>query len=68
MDPYKQTSVWVYRIVVVFGSIIAGSLIEIITRIMKGQPIPGIIAVFGLVSVAGLIRLLISPLNQRLFN
>jgi len=54
--------------VIAFGSIVAGSLIDIITMTMIGRSIPGIIAALGLVALAGLVRLLISPLNQSLFD
>ena len=66
MNTYKYASVWINRIVIVFGSIVVGSLVDIIAMTITGRPIPGIIATLGLVSTAGLVRLLTSPLNQGL--
>ena len=66
MKTCTQSSAWINRIVIVFSSIVVGSLVDIITMTMTGRPIPGIIAALGLMALAGLVRLLISPLNQGL--
>ena len=68
MDTCTQSSVWINNIVIVFGSIAVGSLVDIITMTMMGRSIPDIIAILGLVSMAGLARLLVSPLNQGIFQ
>jgi len=68
MNAHEQSSVWIHRIGIVFGSIVAGSLVDIITMTIIGRPIPGIFAILGLVSMAGLARLLVSPLNQGIFG
>ena len=68
MNTCIQSSVWINRLVFVFGSIATGSLIDIITMTMMGRSIPDIIAILGLVALAGLARLLVSPLNQGIFR
>lgn len=68
MNVYKKSSVWIFRTIIVFGSIVAGSLVDIIAMTITGQSIPGIIATLGLVALAGLVRLLVSPLNQELLQ
>ena len=47
MNTYRQTSVWINHIVIGFGLIMAGSLVDIIAMKITRRPIPGIIATFG---------------------
>ena len=68
MKTHTQSEIWIYRIILVFGLIAIVCLVDIITIIVRGQPIPGIIAALGFVTLAGLVRILISPLNQGIFR
>jgi len=68
MNANNQTSGWINRMVIIFGTIAVGSLVAIISMTITGQSIPGIIAALGLVALAGLVRLLVSPLNQELLQ
>lgn len=63
-----NTSVWFHRMIFVLGSIVAGSLAICITQTVVSRPIPEIILVLGFIAIAGLFRLLVSPLNQNLFE
>ena len=47
MNTYRQTSVWINYIVIGFGLIMAGSLVDIIAMKITRRPIPGIIATFN---------------------
>lgn len=68
MNACLQTNIWVYRLSIVLGLIVAGSLVISLTQIITGHPNSQIIVTLGLVAITGLIRLLISPLNQCLFE
>lgn len=62
------TDAWVSHCATVLGLIAAASVISAIILTMMSLPVPGVIIGLGLISAAGLARLLISPLNQRWFE
>jgi hypothetical protein len=64
MKTRMQTDVWIYRIVIVLGVIAVISIAGEIVLTLMGWPMPEILFALGAVAVAGLIRLLISPLNR----
>ena len=66
MNTCLQTTTWVYRLSIVLGLIAAGSLAVSIIQIIIGQPNSQIVVTLGMVAITGLVRLLISPLNQGL--
>jgi hypothetical protein len=68
MNTRTQTDLWIYRLVVVLGLTAMLSAAGILTFIMAGWPVPKILLALGLVAGAGLVKLLISPLNRRLFE
>jgi hypothetical protein len=61
-----QTDAWISRIVIVLGLILVGGVASILILMIVHQPMPEILVVMGSVATGGLIRLLISPLNQEL--
>ena len=68
MNTRMQTDAWIYRTIIVLGSIYAVSVVGIITLAIMGQPMPEILIALGLVAGAGLVKLLASPLNRGLFK
>lgn len=59
-----KTNNWISYSVAVLGVIVAASAIGTLVLTLMSQPIPKAIMTIGLVALAGLVRLLISPLNQ----
>lgn len=68
MDNRLQTDIWVHRVVIVLSSIVVVSVIGAIALTITGWFILKILVAFGVVAIAGLVRLLISPLNQGLLG
>ena len=68
MNARTQTDIWIYRIAVVLGVIAAISVIGAIALTIMGWSLLEILIALGAVAVAGLVRLLISPLNRGLFD
>jgi len=60
-----QPSVWIHRFAIVLRILLSVSLIGILT--VTGKHISEIFIILSLVTTTGLIRLMISPLNQELF-
>jgi len=58
-----NTDIWFYYLAIVLGLITAVSALGILILTLLGQPVSGVLLVLGLVAVAGLVRLLISPLK-----
>jgi len=67
MNTHIQTSTWIHRFAIVLGIFVAGSLVGTIALTIIGGHILEVVIVFGLVAMMGLVRVLISPLNQSLF-
>ena len=63
-----QTDTWISRAVIVLGLILVASVAGIFILMMAGQPMPEILVALGSVATGGLIRLMISPLNRKLFE
>ncbi len=68
MNTHMKTDIWIYYLVSVLGLTAATSAIGIIILTMIGWSVPNLFLILGLVAVSGLLRLLISPLNQDLFE
>jgi hypothetical protein len=66
MNTRMQTNAWISRAVIVLGLILVASVAGILILVITGHPMPEILVVLGSVATGGLIRLLISPLNQEL--
>ena len=62
MNTRIQTNTWIYRTVIVLGSIVLTSAVGSILLTMMAQPLVEIPVALGSVAAAGLLRLLISPL------
>ncbi len=63
MNSHMNTDIWFYYLAIVLGLITAVSALGILILTLLGQPVSGVLLVLGLVAVAGLVRLLISPLK-----
>jgi xanthine/uracil permease len=61
-----QSDTWIFRTILVLGVLLMMSFIAVITSLVMGQSMPKLLAALGVVAIAGLIQLLISPLNQHL--
>ena len=68
MNTQMKTNPWIYHLVIVLGLTVAASVVGSIMLLLLGRPIPNLLLVFGTVAGAGLIKLLISPLNRELFG
>jgi hypothetical protein len=68
MNTRIQTDTWISRIVIVLGLILIASLVGILILVITGQALPQILIALGVVATGGLIRLWISPLNQKLLE
>ena len=64
MNTRFQMEVWMHRTVIALGFIAAVSLAGVIILTAVGQPMPKILIAMAVVAIAGLARLLVSPLNQ----
>ena len=63
MNSHMNTDIWVYYLAIVLGFITAVSALGTLILTIMGQPVPELLLVLGLLAVAGLTRLLISPLK-----
>ena len=61
-----QSDTWIFRTILALGVLLAMSAFVIIAILMMGQSMPKLPAALGVVAIAGLIQLLISPLNRDL--
>lgn len=68
MRIHAQKDTWISRAVIVLGLILAASLAGILILVTTTHVLPEIFAALGFVAAGGLIRLLVSPLNQELFE
>jgi hypothetical protein len=68
MDTRMKTDRWIYYLIIVLGITGVMSAIGTIILTIMGQPLSKLLTVLGSVAIAGLVRLLISPLNQDLFE
>ena len=59
-----KTNSWISYSIVVLGVITAASALSTLVLSLLNQPLPNAIITIGLVALAGLVRLLISPLNR----
>jgi hypothetical protein len=66
MKTHLQTDVWIQHIAIVLGIILAASIAEILILTFTQHAIPEILTTLGWLAVAGLARLLISPLIRGL--
>ena len=64
MNTSTKTDTWISRAVIVLGLILVASVAGILILMITGHPISEILIALGFVATSGLIRLLISPLNQ----
>lgn len=63
-----QTDTWIYRTVIVLGSTLAATVAGSFALLLMGQPTSELLIALGSVAGAGLVKLLISPLNRGLFE
>jgi len=66
MNTRLQTDIWIYRIFVVLGTIFVASGIATIALRFIDLQIPEILYALEAVTLGGLVRLSISPLNREL--
>jgi len=66
MNANTYTSAWIHYFAIVLGILLSISLISITVLTVTGRHISEIFIILGLVAATGLVRLLISPLNQSL--
>ncbi len=64
MSTRVQTDTWISRTVILLGLIFVASVTRSLILMITSQPVPEILAALAFVATGGLIRLLISPLNQ----
>lgn len=68
MNTHTKTDAWIYYLVIVLGLTVAASVVGSIMLLLLGRSIPNLLLVFGTVAGAGLVKLLISPLNRELIG
>jgi hypothetical protein len=68
MNTRIQTDAWISRTVIVLAWILMASVAGFLVLLRMGQPMPEILLALGSVAAGGLIRLWISPLNQKLLE
>ena len=68
MKTRMHTDTWISRVAVVLGLILAASVVGILILVVTNQALPQILIALGVVATGGLIRLWISPLNQKLLE
>ena len=60
------TNTWISRTILVLGITLVISILLIIATLWMGRSMPEFLAALGVIAIAGLVRLLISPLNRDL--
>jgi hypothetical protein len=65
MNTLLQTNAWISRTVIALSLILVLNLVSSLFITVMGQPLPEILVAFGFIATGGLVRLLISPLNQK---
>ena len=68
MNTHMQTDVWIYRALIVLGLIVVASVVGTTALLLMGRPTSQLLIALGSVTGAGLVKLLISPLNRGLFE
>lgn len=68
MNARMQVHPWISRTMIALGCVLAGSAAGMIVSTLLHRPLPELLAGVGLVAIGGLLRLWLSPLNQRLFE
>ena len=68
MNTRIQTDIWISRIVLVLGLILAASVAGVLILMITNQSSSEIFVALGFVAIGGLSRLLISPLNSGLLE
>ena len=68
MNTHTKTDTWIYYLSIVLGLTVTASVLGTITLLLFGQSISEILLALGTVAGAGLVNLLISPLNRELFD
>jgi hypothetical protein len=66
MNTHIQSDTWISCAVTVLCVILAVSVAGVLILRIADRPVPEILIALGFVATGGLIRLLISPLNQEL--
>jgi hypothetical protein len=65
INTHIQTDSWTSRTAIMLGLILMASLAGIPLQMITGHPMPEFLVALGSVAIGGLLRLWISPLNQR---
>jgi hypothetical protein len=68
MNTRIHTDIWISRIVLVLGLILAASVAGVLILMITNQSSSEIFVALGFVAIGGLSRLLISPLNSGLLG
>ena len=68
MDTRPQTGAWIDRLRIMLGLAVMASVAGATILILLGKPIPDLLLALGIVAGAGLVNLLISPLNHELIG
>jgi hypothetical protein len=68
MNSPMKTDFWIYHLVLVLDFTLTASVVGSIILLILGQPVPGVLLAVGTVAGAGLVKLLISPLNRELMR
>ena len=66
MNTRPQSGAWIDRLRIVLGLAVMASMASATALILLGKPIPDLLLALGTVAGAGLVNLLISPLNREL--
>ena len=68
MNTRIKADAWTYYSVLILGFIALASVFGVIVLTWMRQPVPEAMIMLGFMAIASLGRLLISPLNQELFE
>jgi hypothetical protein len=68
MNTRTKTDTWITYLMIVLGLTVTASAVGSLTLLLLGRTLPDLLLALGIVAGAGLVNLLISPLNQSWFE
>ena len=68
MNTQMKTDRWVFSLVIVLGLTLTASVVGTLSLWLLGRSLPDLLLALGTVAGAGLVNLLISPLNHELIG
>jgi hypothetical protein len=68
MNIHMKTDTWFRDLAIVLGLTVAASVVGSIILLLLGRTIPDVLLALGTVAGAGLVKILISPLNDELIG